>query len=147
MSAVRVESVSRTMEALLIRDGRAITFHDRGAGVDRSVTPATAAAANGLLPVFVVAGEAIWSEATGRGFELEIVRDKSALLGYRLRGIGSGSFTTVMLSTMTAVSATTTRTIPGYEADYLRQLLHQALRLAAEAARTVAPVSAVTSRN
>jgi hypothetical protein len=102
MSAVSVESVSRTVEALLIRDGRAITFHDRGAGVDRSVTPATAAAANGLLPILVVAGEAIWHEATGRGFELDIVRDKSALLGYRLRGIGSGSFTTVMLSTMTA---------------------------------------------
>ena len=102
MTSVSVDSVSRTMEALLIRDGRAITFHDRGADVDRSVTAATAAAANGLLPVFVVAGEAIWREATGRGFELDIVRDPRALLGYRLRGIGSGSFTTVMLSTMTA---------------------------------------------
>ncbi len=102
MTGVNIASVSRTVEALLVRDGRTITFHDKAAGADRAVTPATAAAANGLLPVLVVAGEAVWREATGRGFDLDIVRDSSALLGYRLRGIGSGSFTTVMLSAMTA---------------------------------------------
>jgi hypothetical protein len=102
MSVVKVDSVSRTVEALLARDGRTVTFHDRAVGEDRAVTPATAAAANGLLPILVVAGEAVWREATGRGFDLDIVRDSSALLGYRLRGIGSGSFTTVMLSAMTA---------------------------------------------
>jgi len=102
MNGVSVDSVSRTIEALLVRDGRAVLFHDRAAAQDRAVTPATAAAPDGLLPVFVVAGEAVWREATGRGFDLDIVRDPGALLGYRLRGIGSGSFTAVMLSTMTA---------------------------------------------
>jgi hypothetical protein len=102
MSGVKVDSVSRTVEASLARDGRTVTFHDNAAGEDHAVTPATAAAANGLLPVLVVAGEAVWREATGRGFDLDIARDSSALLGYRLRGIGSGSFTTVMLSAMTA---------------------------------------------
>ena len=102
MNAVSVDSVSRTVEALLVRDERAVTFHDKVAGKDRKVSPATAAAPNGLLPIFVVAGESVWREATGRGFDLDIVRDPEALLGYRLRGIGSGSFTTVMLSAMAA---------------------------------------------
>ena len=67
-------------------------------------SPATTKTGNKPFAAAAVAGEAIWSEATGRGFELDIVRDPGALLGYRLRGIGSGSFTTVMLSTMTATA-------------------------------------------
>ncbi len=58
----------------------------------------------GLLPALVVAGEAVWREATGKGFALDIVHDPEALLGYRLRGINDGSFTTVMLATMEAVA-------------------------------------------
>ena len=46
----------------------------------------------------------MWREATGVGFELEIVRDTDALLGYRLRGVGAGSFTAVMLAMMEATS-------------------------------------------
>ena len=53
---------------------------------------------------FVVAGEAVWREATGKGFSLDIVRDPHALLGYRLRGIGAGHFATVMLATMEATA-------------------------------------------
>ena len=36
---------------------------------------------------------------------------------------------------------------PGYKAVYLRKVLHQALQLAAEAARTVPPLSRFASRN
>jgi len=36
---------------------------------------------------------------------------------------------------------------PGYKADYLRKVLHQTLRLAAEAARTVPQLSRIASQN
>ena len=65
-----------------------------------------AAAPDGLLPVFLVAGEAIWRSAIGEGFGLKIERDEGALLGYRVAEIGTRSFTAVMLSMMVAVSQT-----------------------------------------
>ena len=104
MSAVNVESVSRTMEALLAREGRRILYHDKATGQDLVVRPPSAASPSGLLPAFVVAGEAVWREATGKGFSLDIVRNPQALLGYRLRGIGAGHFATVMLATMEATA-------------------------------------------
>jgi hypothetical protein len=104
VSAVNVESVSRTMEALLAREGRRIVYGDRATGQDLVVSPPSAASASGLLPAFVVAGEAVWREATGNGFSLDIVREPQALLGYRLRGIGAGHFATVMLAMMEATA-------------------------------------------
>jgi hypothetical protein len=104
VTAVSVESVSRTMEALLAREGRAIVYRDRASGQDLIVSPTSAACPSGLLPAFVVAGEAVWREATGNGFSLDIMRDPQALLGYRLRGIGAGHFATVMLATMEAAA-------------------------------------------
>jgi hypothetical protein len=102
VSAVSVETVSRTMEALLARAGRRIIYRDRAAGQDLVVSPPSAASPSGLLPAFIVAGEAVWREATGNGFSLDIVRDPQSLLGYRLRGIGTRHFATVMLATMEA---------------------------------------------
>ena len=104
VSGVSVESVSRTMEALLAREGRAIVYRDRASGQDLVVSPTSAASPSGLLPAFVVAGEAVWREATGNGFSLDIARDPQALLGYRLQGIGAGHFATVMLATMEAAA-------------------------------------------
>ena len=104
MSAVSVESISRTMEVLLARDGRSIVYCDKPSGHDLVVSPLSAASPSGLLPAFVVAGEAVWREGTGTGFSLDIVSDPQALLGYRLRGIGAGHFATVMLSMMEATA-------------------------------------------
>lgn len=104
MSVVSVEAVSRTMEALLIRENRPVFYEDRATGAALPVSPASAAAAHGLLPALVVAGEAVWREATGSGFGLDIARDPSAMLGYRLRAIRHGTFTAVMLSTMEAAA-------------------------------------------
>jgi hypothetical protein len=104
MSVVDVMAMSRAMETVLAREGRKIVYHDRATGENVPVTPLAAASPNGLLPALVVAGEAVWREATGRGFELNIVRDPEALLGYRLRGIGAGAFTTVMLAMMEAAA-------------------------------------------
>ena len=104
MTAVSVESVSRTLEALLTRDTRSVVYRDGATGQDLVVSRLSAASPAGLLPVFVVAGEAVWREATGNGFSLDIVPDPQALLGYRLRGIGAGHFATVMLATMEATA-------------------------------------------
>jgi hypothetical protein len=104
VSAVSVETVSRTMAVLLAREGRRIVYRDRATGQDLVVSPPSAASPAGLLPAFVVAGEAVWREATGKGFSLDIVRNPQALLGYRLRGIGAGHFATVMLATMEATA-------------------------------------------
>ena len=104
MNAVSVESVSRTLEALLTRDTRSVVYRDGATGQDLVFSPLSAASPVGLLPVFVVAGEAVWREATGNGFSLDIVPDPQALLGYRLRGIGTGHFATVMLAMMEATA-------------------------------------------
>ena len=104
MTAVSVESVSRTLEALLTRDTRRVVYPDGATGQDLVVSPPSAASPAGLLAAFVVAGETVWHEATGNGFSLDIVRDPEALLGYRLRGIGAGHFATVMLATMEATA-------------------------------------------
>jgi len=104
VSAVNVETVSRTLEALLAREGRSIVYRDWATAQDLVVSPPSAASPSGLLPAFVVAGEAVWRETTGNGFSLNIVRDPQALLGYRLQGIGAGHFATVMLATMEAAA-------------------------------------------
>ena len=104
MSAVSVESVSRTLEALLTRGKRSVVYRDGATGQDLVVSPLSAASPSGLLPAFVVAGEAVWREATGNSFSLDIVPDPQALLGYRLRRIGAGHFATVMLATMEATA-------------------------------------------
>ena len=104
MSAISVHSVSRTMEVLLAQGGRSIVYRDGATGRDLVVSPLSAASPSGLLPAFVVAGEAVWREATGNGFSLDIVPDPQALLGYRLRRIGAGHFATVMLATMEATA-------------------------------------------
>ncbi len=107
MSAVSVDIVSRAMEAVLSHEGRPVVYFNQAAGDDISVSWGLTASPIGLLPALVVAGEATWREATGHGFALDIVRDREALLGYCLRSIGAGSFTTLMLATMEAVAQVT----------------------------------------
>jgi len=107
VSAVTVELVSRAMEAVLSHEGRLVVYFDPAIGDELPITWTLAASPAGLLPAFVVAAEATWREATGHGFALDIVRDREALLGYRLRSIGAGSFTTLMLATMEAVAQVT----------------------------------------
>jgi len=103
VSEVSVDAVGRTMQALLAFYRRPIRYHDGATGRDISVDAETAASPAGFLPALVVAGEAVWRDVTGKGFALDIVRDPQALLGYRLRAIGAGNFSTVMLATMEAI--------------------------------------------
>ncbi|HTT81386.1 MAG TPA: hypothetical protein VMF86_17075 [Stellaceae bacterium] len=102
--SVDVETVSRTMAALLAHDRRRVVYHDCATGGHLTVDVPIAASPAGLLPAFLVAGEAVWREASGSGFALDIVRDPQALFGYRLRAIGADSFASVMLAMMEATA-------------------------------------------
>ncbi len=104
MSAVNVEAVGRTLRVLLEQAERPILYRDPATGTHLTVDPQTVVSPAGFLPPFVVAAEAVWREATGKGFALDMIRDPDALLGYRLRAIGAGSFTTVMLASMEAIN-------------------------------------------
>ena len=95
--------LGRTLKAHLDRDGLPLAFHDRATGQTHALHRAAAGQPDGLLPVFVVAGEAVWREATGKGLALDIRPDPHGLFGRRLHAVGSGTFTTVMLSMMEAV--------------------------------------------
>lgn len=103
MTTIDVDHVGRTMLVLLERAGRSIVYDDPAGGAQLVLNASTASAPAGFLPAFLVAGEAIWREVTGKGFALDITRDERALLGYRVKAIGAGTFATVMLSAMEAM--------------------------------------------
>lgn len=102
--SVDLERVSGVMELLVRHSGRPVVVRDYENGRVREVPPEIAAASDGLLPVFLVAGEAIWLEATRGGFNLSVEPDERALVGYRVTAIGADGFTSVMLSMMEAVA-------------------------------------------
>jgi hypothetical protein len=95
--------VSRTLESLLSRDERIVAMQDRVTGQTADVSPELAASRDGFLPVFLVAADAIWRDATGKSFGVQLVRDPASLLGFRTQGIESGPFSAVMLSMMEAI--------------------------------------------
>ncbi len=95
--SLNIEQVEGVLERLLLRDGRPVLLAGESVAVDCAV------AADGLLPVFVITGEALWREIKGEGFALKTEPDEGALLGYKLVEIGTQSFTAVMLATMEAL--------------------------------------------
>ena len=97
-----LELVSRTLEALIERSGRQVLLLDRPAGMTRPVSAELASAPIGLLPVFLVAADAVWRDATGRGLGIRLARDPQSLFGHRAVGAG-GPFSLVMLSMMEAI--------------------------------------------
>jgi hypothetical protein len=100
-----VPRVSRVLRELLIEADRDILVED-GPRKDLVKIPFdAAAAADGLLPVFLVAAEAIWRDATGRGFELTLKRDLGALLSWRIEDIRAEAFSCVLLSMMEAIAS------------------------------------------
>ena len=101
---VELAAVSRTLEALLLQGDLSVAMLDRTTGQACQVSPALAAAPEGLLPVFLVAGDTIWREATGRSFGVELQRDPETLLGFYARGVSGGPFSSVMLSMMEAMT-------------------------------------------
>ena len=108
LEPVNLGAVETALEALIRRDGKPVILDDKVTGKQLNIPPDSAAARDGLLPVFLVAGEAVWREVTGKGFGLELRPDPGALLGYRVDRIGSGSYSTVMLATLEAASQAAT---------------------------------------
>ena len=87
--------VSRVVRALLIEADRDVLIED-GPRRDLVSIPFDAAAAeDGLLPLFLVAGEAIWRDVTGRGFDLTLKRDLGALMSWRIEAIRAEAFSCV----------------------------------------------------
>jgi hypothetical protein len=96
--------VSRVVRALLIEANREILVED-GPHRDLVSIPFDAAAAeDGLLPMFLIAGEAIWRDMTGRAFELGLKRDLGALMSWRIEAIRAEGFSCVLLSIMEAIA-------------------------------------------
>lgn len=100
--------VEKVMEKVLSSGGKAVVIEDQKSGASQVVPVDSAAAADGLLPVFLLAGEAIWREVVGEGFALGIERDPKAMLGYRVDRIGAASLSGPMLAAM-EVQAQATR--------------------------------------
>ena len=104
LKTLDVAYVSEVVRALLIEAGRDILVED---GERRDLVPIpfdAAAAEDGLLPVFLVAGEAIWRDVTGRGFDLALKRDLGALMSWRIEAIRAETFSAVLLSMMEAIA-------------------------------------------
>ena len=78
---VNLAAVSRTLEALLSQGDRSVAMLDRTTGQACQVSPGLAAAPEGLLPVFLVAADTIWREATGRSFGVDLQRDPRDAVG------------------------------------------------------------------
>jgi len=95
---------AKVLQLLLAGSGKKLILPDRTTGELKELSPALAAAAEGLLPVFLVAGDAVWREATGRSFGLGLRQDPDSLIGYRAETIAGASFAGMMLSVMEAVA-------------------------------------------
>ena len=99
-----VKLISSVLRTLFVEAGREILLEDRVGDDIVSIPYDAAAAEDGLLPVFLVAGEAVWRDISGRGFELKLERDLGALLSWRVEAVEADNFSTVLLATMEAIA-------------------------------------------
>jgi hypothetical protein len=96
LKTLDVAYVSQVVRALLDETGRELLIED-APHQDLVPIPFDAAAAeDGLLPAFLVTGEAIWRDVTGRGFDLKLERDLGALPSWRIEAIEAESFSCVL---------------------------------------------------
>ena len=100
--------VAAVVRQLLEDAGRDILLEDRASGDVVRAPPDTAAAPDGLLPVFLSAGEAVARDAFGAGFGLKLARDFGALFSWRVEAIAAKTFSEVLLPTMEAIAEAAT---------------------------------------
>ena len=98
--AVDLADVSRVLEQLARHHGKPYVFRDTVSGLDLPLEYDEVASPKGLLPAFLIAADAVWYRATGNGFALQVIEQPDTLLGYAVRRIGGGNFSSVMLSIM-----------------------------------------------
>ena len=107
MTGLDVAYVAEVVLHLLRECGREIVLEDR-AHRETVVVPVDAAAcADGLLPVFLTAGEAIALDAFGERFGVKLERDLGAFFSWRVEAIGAETLSEVMLPTMEALAQAT----------------------------------------
>ena len=104
LKTLDVTHVSQVVRALLDEAGREVFIEDKPRQDLVPIPFDEAAAEDGLLPAFLVAGEAIWRDVTGRGFDLKLERDLGAVLSWRIEAIAAESFSCVLLSVMEAIA-------------------------------------------
>ena len=100
--------VAAVMRQLLIAGARDILIEDGPSGTMARAAADTAAAPDGLLPVFLSAGEAVARDAFGVGFGLRLERDLGALFSWRVEAIGARTLSEVLLPTMEAIAEAAT---------------------------------------
>jgi hypothetical protein len=104
LKTLDVAYVSQAVRALLDEAGRELFIEDTPRQDLVPIPFDAAAAVDGLLPVFLVASEAIWRDVTGRGFDFKLERDLGALLSWWIEAIEAESFSCVLLSVMEAIA-------------------------------------------
>ena len=124
-----VGGAGRVPPAYLARGGGRGARGDADGGV-YLVSHGTVAAPGGVLPLLMVAADAVWQAATRRGLGVMLQPDGAALLGWRVTGAHPGTpFSAVVLSAIEAVNQV--RRQDGLLLNDLVQLPLQAQRLAA----------------
>jgi hypothetical protein len=103
---ISIDAVRHTLHGLLTCADRQVMMLDRASGEAVGVSRDLAVSSHGFLPVFLVAADAVWRDATGNSFGIQLARDPGALLGYRSNGVAGGPFSAVMLSMMEAIEQT-----------------------------------------
>ena len=111
-----LQQIGLTLQALIEQSGREVTTLDQATGVIETISTELAADPSGMLPMFVLAAETVWRDATGKGFSIALQPDEHALLGHRLKMVSGASFSTVMLSMMEAIEQVASpRELPCFE--------------------------------
>lgn len=103
MRPIDVRWVSAVMTRL-VAAGKPVMVLDQTEGRPVPVTPELVGASHGFLPLLLAVGDTVWREVTGRGLGLDLRRDPSTLLGFRVAGIAPGPVAPVLLSTMQAMA-------------------------------------------
>lgn len=103
MSQVDIRTVAFGLRAALLDDARPVMVRDDAGGGTTRLSPGTVAAPDGLLPMVLQAGSAIWHLATGHPFRIRLVSDGAALLGQRVEGIAGTSPLMAVLSAIEAL--------------------------------------------
>ena len=105
MSApIDIGYVARVLQKLLIETGLPVVLEDKASGTKVVVPYDSAVAADGLLPIFLSSGEALWCDASGAAPVVKLEKDIGAYFNWRVKEIGRTKFTALMLAMMEAIA-------------------------------------------
>jgi len=96
--------IAAVLKTLLSQAGVPVILEDKAGGQRVTVPLDSAVAVDGLLPIFLSAGAALWCDATGEAFGLKMEKDIGAYFNWRVKEIGPAKFSALMLAVMEAIS-------------------------------------------